>query len=135
MRDHRLKLLGEKGYRVTLPRQEILKALRSRPQSAKEIYEKLNNNAFAIDLATVYRTLAFFFSEGVITKTQLDTKTIKYEFNDNNNHHHHLICEKCGEIRNVSVDDESFLKMIIDKTNFSVKRHTLDLWGLCSKCR
>lgn len=134
MQDHRLILLRKKGHRVTLPREEILKALKSYPQSAREIYERLNKDIFNIDLATVYRTLEFFFSEGIVIKTQLDAKTTKYEFNSKDNHHHHLICEKCRAIRNISIDDDEFLKTIINKTNFSIKRHTLELWGLCLKC-
>jgi len=130
MQDHRLILLKEKGYRVTLPRQEILKALKSYPQSAKEIYKKV----FDINLATIYRTLDFFFSEGIVTKAQLDAKTTKYEFNNKDNHHHHLICEKCGVIKDISIDDDMFLGAISNKANFSIRKHTLELWGLCQKC-
>jgi Fur family ferric uptake transcriptional regulator len=134
MQDQRLILLRKKGHRVTLSREMVLKALKPYPQSAKEIYEKLNKNTPNIDLTTVYRTLEFFSSENIVIKTQLDVKTTKYEFNNRDNHHHHLICEKCRRIKDITIDDNAFLERIIDKTNFLIKRHTLELWGLCPKC-
>ena len=136
MQDHRLILLRKKGFRVTLSRKEVLEVLTSYPQSAKEIYEKLNyKKDFNIDLVTVYRTLEFFFSEGLVAKSQIDLKRAKYELNDVNNHHHHFICEVCGNVEDFSVDDNIFLKKITDRSKFSVRRHTLELWGLCSKCQ
>ena len=135
MQDYRLTVLRKKGYRVTLPRQEILNALTTFPQSAKEIFEKVNKkNASTTDLVTVYRTLEFFCTEGLVTKLQFNDNTAKYEFNSSDNHHHHLICEKCGMIKDISVDDAAFLNNITTKSKFTVRRHTLELWGLCPKC-
>jgi Fur family ferric uptake transcriptional regulator len=135
MNDYRLKLLKEKGYRTTLSRQAIFEALTSYPQSVKEIHRKLNGKKdFSVDLATVYRTLEFFFSEGIVTKSQFDLKGSKYELNNADNHHHHFICENCGIVEDFSVNDSFFLRKITSKSDFTVKRHTLELWGLCSKC-
>jgi Fur family transcriptional regulator, ferric uptake regulator len=127
-----VKILKNNGYRVTSPRLKIIKEIKTYPQTAKEIHYKLNDKS--IDLVTVYRTLELLTSLNLLSRTVFDKNGIKYESLSDGKHHHHLICESCGKVLDVKVDDRRLLKDISEKHNFSINSHSLELWGRCVKC-
>jgi Fur family ferric uptake transcriptional regulator len=129
------KLLRDKGHRITNARQEIFKALTPLPQSVNEISLKLKDKKIKIDLATIYRTLDFFISLGLVDKSLIDEKNIKFELKTKAVHQHHLICEQCKNIENIPLSDAFLISKVEKGTNFIVKRHILEFIGICSKCK
>lgn len=126
-----VKILKNNGYRITSPRVKIIRQIKKIPLSAKEIHENLNDKS--IDLVTVYRTLELLTSLGLLTKTTLDGNVVKYEAL-NYTHHHHLVCEKCGRVKDIQMEDEQFFKKIMKKYDFNVSSHSLEFLGRCSRC-
>lgn len=50
--------------------------------------------------------------------------------------HHHIICRICGAIRDLNDNELGFDAHIIERiTGFSVKRHSIELDGLCPTCQ
>jgi Fur family ferric uptake transcriptional regulator len=133
--DNTSKLLKDKGYRVTRPRQEIFKALTPYPQSVNEILKKLKSKNIKIDLVTVYRTLDFFASLGLVDRSLIDEKNIKFELKTGNIHHHHLVCQTCNGIEDIPLNDEYLINKVEVGAEFIVKRHILEFFGICSKCQ
>lgn len=126
-----VKILKDNGYRITSPRLKIIKEIKTLPLSARQIHENLNDKS--IDLVTVYRTLELLTSLRLITRTTLDGNVVRYEVIDHI-HHHHFVCELCGKIKDIVIEDEKFFNKIMKKNNFDLTSHSLEFLGRCTKC-
>lgn len=117
-------IIKQEGYKLTKPRQLLLKALREKhPLSAQEIHQAVNKK---VDLASVYRTLSLFCSLGIAHKETYKNKKLYYLSNEA---HHHIICRKCGRIECVPCNHIfSHIK------HFSKIRHAVSLSGICKTC-
>jgi len=127
-----VKILKNNGYRITSPRVKIIKEIKSSPLSAKQIHENLNDKS--IDLVTVYRTLEVLVDLNLIAKITFDDNIIKYEALSKHRHHHHLVCEVCGKIKDIEMEDEEFFNKIMKKYKFDLTSHSLEFLGRCSRC-
>lgn len=128
--------LKKNGHKLTIPRVEILKILSlENPISSQEAFEVLRRKGNNVDLVTVYRTLELFTDLGFIAKIQFEDKITRYELINTNEHHHHLVCIKCGEIEDIAINEELFVKQIEKKSNFKVQRHALEFYGFCASCQ
>lgn len=126
--------ISKAGYRLTLPRKTILSAVTNIPLTAQEIFGVLNKNNKAPDLVTVYRNLELLTKLGLITKVQFEDSSIRYEV-AGDEHHHHLICEECGSIEDIPLEEEFLLTQVTRHTSFKVKRHHLEFFGVCNNCQ
>ncbi len=127
--------LKQTGYKLTTPRVEILKILSStNPLSAQEVFDAIKNKGIEIDLVTAYRTLELFKDLGMIQKIQFEDKIARYELVEGE-HHHHLVCIKCGNVEDVEINEELFVKQIEKQSNFKVQRHALEFFGFCQNCQ
>lgn len=127
--------LRKTGFKLTVPRKEILKTLSaSNPLSAQEIHILLKQKGFNTDLVTVYRTLELFHSLGLVNQINLSDNTARYEL-VSDDHHHHLICIKCGTIEEVVGDETDLIKGLTSKSDFQVLRHSLEFFGFCRRCQ
>ena len=130
-----VSLLKEKGFRVTKPRLEIIKVLSNYPLSAEEIHDALDKKNIRVDLASVYRSLELFVKMSVVYSIELGEGKKRYELVNKNYHHHHLICNKCGTIENVEMNEINFDKKINEKSKFLIDHHHLEFFGLCQDCQ
>ncbi|MFH0863716.1 MAG: Fur family transcriptional regulator [Candidatus Gottesmanbacteria bacterium] len=132
--DNILQILQQKGHRLTHQRQLILDALTTIPQSVEEVITSLNSKGKNIDMVTVYRTLDCFVELGVVGKTQFKDKTGKYELLTED-HHHHLVCDHCGSVEDIALNEAFLIRKVSEQTKFQVKSHSLEFFGLCANCR
>lgn len=130
-----VKKLQQKGYRFTNQRHQIFDVLTAYPQSVEEIVVSLKNKNVNVDRVTVYRTLDCFVNLGIVGKTQFKDKIAKYEFVTASNHHHHLVCNNCGSVEDIPLDDSILLKRVRKQTDFQVKSHALEFFGICANCQ
>lgn len=130
-----LKHLKQEGYKLTQPRREILEVLSSNPLSAQEISDTLMKKGSEVDLVTIYRTLELFNKLGFTRKIQFEEKTSRYELIAGQKHHHHLVCQECGDVKDVPVNEKGLIKKVEHQSKFKVQRHVLEFFGLCLKCQ
>jgi Fur family ferric uptake transcriptional regulator len=130
-----LAKLKEKGYRITVARQEVLKVLSSRPLSVREIVDVLRKKRVKINFVTIYRTLEFLTNLNFVNKTRFEKSESKYELADGQHHHHHLVCEKCGSTKDIHLNEEKLINQIKNRSNFKLIRHNLEFFGICEKCQ
>ena len=134
------------GYRLTLPRQVILKILSntSKHLSAEEIYLAVHRIYPAVGLTTVYRTLELLVRLGIISKFDFGDGRSRYELTagKEKKHHHHSICTNCGKVIDYTdfIDEENEVlnkveKKLSQKYNFKINSHQVHFYGLCDKCR
>jgi Fur family ferric uptake transcriptional regulator len=131
--------LGRADLRYTVSRRAIVRGLRaaSGPVTLPELLD------LAPDLATssTYRNLSLLESAGVVRRLVTADDHSRYELAESlTEHHHHLICQKCGLVRDVTLDDplESALDDAFDdvaaREGFTLSSHAIDIYGLCPAC-
>jgi Fur family ferric uptake transcriptional regulator len=132
------KGVAEIAWRVTGIRTAIMNVLSatSQPLSAKEIGEQLRHEKLTANKTTIYRDLALFLKEGVITETGFGDDIRRYELTAKG-HHHHLICRTCDKVEDVTLgrELEAEEERILKNKNFKILEHSLEFYGLCGTCR
>lgn len=131
-----LTLMRNRGFRVTPQRQMILDAICESGGhiTPEEIYERVHAKAPAVNLATVYRTVAFLTELRLITEIHMSGKTY-YEM-AGEAPHHHLVCRKCGHIEQIDhVTIAELFDRIAQDQEFKVETDHLALVGLCKHCQ
>lgn len=142
-REDFIRILKEKGLKVTTQRVKILEVLSACPNkhlTAEEIYELVKVDCPEIGLATVYRTIQLLLELHLIDRINLDDGFVRYEIGEirvkeSKHHHHHLICKTCGNVFSFEDDLLEELERKIKKTTgFSVIDHEVKLYGYCKEC-
>jgi Fur family ferric uptake transcriptional regulator len=126
-----------RAFRQTTPRQEVLRAFveHSEPMTVAEVHSRLRDRR--INLASVYRAVHLFRQLGILTAVDHVAEGQRFELSDRHRpHHHHLICESCGRTEDF---EGCFLgdleRKILQRTQFRVRRHELQFYGVCGRCR
>ncbi len=111
----------------------LLKRTDTHP-SADWIYDQLKNSFPKLSMGTVYRNLNILIRQKLIKK--IDSGSTFDRFEANIEPHYHFICESCGAIKDLSLPiDKTLNRRIQSETEYTVFRHRIDFFGLCSFCR
>lgn len=129
--------LRDEGFKLTQPRQAILKTLLAtpRPLSPAEIQER--GQAFCADLGlvTVYRTLELMENIGCVRTVHLADGCHGYAL-ATPGHTHHVVCDRCHAVVEITgCDLGGFLDRIADLTGYAISGHWLEISGLCAECQ
>lgn len=130
-----IKLLKEKGFKITPSRLEIISVFinNQKPMDVSFVFNKLKNK---FNEVTVYRTIYSFEKCGILRKVDLRKDSVFFEFNED--HHHHIVCLNCGEIEDFkeNKDIEKILEKVIGESKKfkNIKEHSLELFGYCKFC-
>lgn len=127
--------IQEVQLRVTPARIATMQLFEShnKPLDAQHLINHLHKE-LGIDRVTVFRILNTFVEKGLIKKLTFGESKARYELNIEE--HHHLVCQKCGNIEDISDCNINALeKEIKQKKNFLVKQHSLEFFGLCANCQ
>jgi len=140
-----LGFLREGGYRVTKPREVILRAAISftGPFHAEDLLAKAREIDRLISLATVYRTLPMLLDSRLIREVELNREHRYYEVNrEQSPAAFHIVCTDCGQVFQVQDEcitlRERFLANRLgfkpSKLNVRIEAACLDLLQL-GECR
>lgn len=113
-------------------RAEILRIITNSDKhlTAEEIFIQCKNEGTNISIATVYRNLKILLKQGAIKKLQITGEPDR--FDKTVNEHDHVVCEKCGEIQDIYLED---LKEILEsKTGMKINSYSLCMKYICPKC-
>ena len=118
-------------------RDAILNCVRSTAThpSADWVFEHVRNEVPNISLATVYRNLALFKEQGLISS--LGTVNGVERFDGNTDPHVHFICTGCGavvDLPEISVPEE-LNSAVARSSGGRVDSCQLSFTGLCGECR
>jgi len=130
--------LTKKGLRNTWQRTRILDAFLSAGGhiTADDLCNALKRKNPDIGSATVYRNLKLMSECGVADEIKIGNKKTRYEQKYGHEHHDHLICTKCGRFIEVHDDKiERLQEKLAEANEFIPKRHRLEIYGLCRKCK
>jgi len=130
-------LLRQQGHRVTPQRLQVLQVIKAHCQhiTAEEIHAAIVPQQPFIDIATVYRTLQWLQSVGLVAPISTGESKLYYEYHAPGDHHHHLICQRCGQHIQIPDADLSSLKQDLHaRYNFTLQIDHLALLGRCGGC-
>lgn len=132
VRSNFMATLEDNGYRLTLPRREIIHALENKQEgfTAEEIVSELPE----IGRATVYRTLKLLQEVGAICRLNMMNGAPRYS-PSRVEHHHHTVCIRCGlvsEFRAATL--ERFLRALSGEIPGVIVGHRIDLYVTCPTC-
>ena len=128
--------MTERRHRTSRQREKILEVLRQTDThpTVDWIYEKLKKEFPKLSLGTVYRNLSVLIEQGLVKKIHSGSTFDRFEANVAP--HYHLICETCGSIQDFEMHSYSDLNERANQlTEFLVKHHRIEFFGICAKCR
>ncbi len=138
MIDDTLRVLREKGYRITSTRKAVLETFvdEAKPISAEGLIKNLARKKLYPNKTTIYRELDTLRAGGFIKEVQLGLDRRVYEVTSLG-HHHHLICTKCDCIEDIHMENDmiAYERNIMKKKSFKVFDHSLEFFGLCARCQ
>ncbi|MDQ1327715.1 MAG: Fur family transcriptional regulator, peroxide stress response regulator [Candidatus Poribacteria bacterium] len=122
-------------YRRSKQRQRILELLESTGNhpTATWVYDQLRKEYPSLSMGNVYRNLNILVEQGLVKS--LDFGSTFDRFDANVTPHYHFICENCGSVIDLEIPIENELNEKVNKaTDFSVRYHKMQFYGLCNKC-
>jgi len=88
-----------------------------------------------IGRASIFRSIKLFCEIGILRRVSLEPGLEQYEINSHENHHEHMKCETCGKVLSF---ESGFICKLLNKVaqnhNFSLKEHSINLFGNCETC-
>lgn len=124
-------------YRNTKQRKAILDIFgtASKPLSAAEVFEKVQQIFPAIALTTIYRNLDLLTENKLLTKHRISDHEFSYEISSQK-HRHYIICLSCRQA--VSIDKcpfDGFADKVEETTGYEIVSHDIQLYGYCKGCK
>jgi Fur family transcriptional regulator, stress-responsive regulator len=128
-------LFRERGLKVTPQRELVFRLLegnRSHP-TAEAVYSSALESMPMISLKTVYQVLNDLRALGEIQSIEVGTGALR--FDPNTSEHHHLVCEGCGDVRDIHLDTAELSVPRSQRHGFSLQGVDVTFRGLCGACR
>jgi Fe2+ or Zn2+ uptake regulation protein/Fe2+ transport system protein FeoA len=130
------------GGRMTVQRRLILDVLNelSGHPTAEEIFTAARRHDPALNVSTVYRTLAWLENAGLVSHCHLDSGP-DGEHSERYDpvtpvEHHHFVCTACSRVIEFeSPRIETIKAEFAQGQGADVQRAALTLYGLCAECR
>lgn len=135
--DNFARYLKRENLKMTRERRLILKEILNSGThlEAEDLMMNFRKRGERVSRATIYRTFDLLLKAGYIVKSDFGQSHYHYEWNFGLKHHDHLICNQCGTVIEFSDPElEELQNKICSRHNFSVTSHTLQIFGLCSRC-
>ena len=128
--------MAQKRYNRSRQRERILELLRStgRHPTADWVYNQLKDDFPNLSMGTVYRNLTILMEQGLVGK--IDFGSTFDRFDANTGPHYHFICDECGSIIDLELPvDPGLNERVNGATPFTARRHRIEFFGLCDRCR
>ncbi|MEY4373307.1 MAG: hypothetical protein RL219_2076, partial [Actinomycetota bacterium] len=124
----------QRGLKVTPQRQLIFRLLDQNcaHPSAEALFEAASSAMPGISLRTVYQTLNDLAEMGELRLLDLGTGAAR--FDPNVGDHHHLVCNNCGEVRDVHVRGSEHLEPSETNHGFVLDAAEIVFRGQCARC-
>jgi Fe2+ or Zn2+ uptake regulation protein len=132
-----INVLKEHGYRITAPRKAVLEVIAESEFAITpvDIFDQGRQKIENLGLVTVYRTLEKMEELNLVLRVH-QTENCQAFVAGVDGHEHILICENCGRVAYFEGDElESLTKRVAKESEFLIKDHWLQFFGLCKKCQ
>lgn len=130
--------LKEKGLKHSEQRVQILEVFLGTEAhvTVEELHRLVKAKYSTIGYVTVYRTLKLLVECGLCDELFFEDGIARYEHKYNHTHHDHLMCVHCGDVVEVMEPEiEKLQDRLFKKYGYAPESHSLELYGICPKCR
>lgn len=104
-----------------------------KPITVGELLNALYKLNLRPNKTTIYRQLEKMEKEGLVRRVNISDANATYEA-VSSAHHHHLVCERCGDVRDIVLKNEKALLKAIAAQGFTTNTHKFEIFGLCASC-
>ena len=135
--DQMIKVLKDKGHRLTPQRLAVLKILAKSEghPSVETIYESVKATFPTTSLATVYNTVNLLKNAHEVLELGFHNLSSRYDGNKPYSHPH-VICTGCGQIIDPECGSlEGLTREMAGQTGFDITHYQMYFFGLCPRCR
>ena len=101
--------------------------------TAQMVYDALRAESPKLSLGTVYRDLNQLAAAGQLLKIALPDGGCR--FDGTLRRHSHVVCERCGAVEDVVLQDVRFGEQVERQTGFRLSSLSLVMRGVCPACR
>jgi Fur family ferric uptake transcriptional regulator len=132
-----LQRLRERGFRLTPQREMVLSAMHEMEglATAEQIYGCVHAHSAAVDISTVYRTLDLLQELQMVACVDPGDGQYRYELLGVHGAHVHLICQSCGAVIGVKLEEvEPLAGRLRAAHGFAADLDHLTIPGLCQAC-
>jgi len=132
-----VEALRQRGLRMTEQRRLVLEALADAADhiSAEQILERVQADAPQLNISTVYRTLEALEDAGLVYHSHLGHSMSQWHVTGVEEVHQHLVCEVCGDVQRVSLEDFLPYQLALEKRyGFHADPRHFAVFGRCKKC-
>jgi Fur family peroxide stress response transcriptional regulator len=134
--DEVIVALKGRDFRMTPQRIELVRLVASSEghPSAAQIYARMKRRFPTVSQATVYKTLALLKDMGQVL--EIDLHEGRHYDGNRPQPHPHLVCVKCNKIVDAEVSlDKDSTRTLEELSGYTILRHQISLFGLCSDCK
>ena len=124
------------GPKLTRQREAVLRVIRERNDhpTANDIFEAARSILPSISYATVYNSLRYLRSEGLVREINFGNCASRYD--RVTERHDHAICTVCGKLVDFDlIEAAELIRAAARKSRFKAQSVHLTLLGLCPDCR
>lgn len=138
--DLALGALRDAGYRVTMPRIQVIRALgdSNKPLSANEIHTRIATSGGRIDSVSVYRILSTLQAVGAVHRIGVVDAFYACGLHADQAHNtQHFVCESCGCVTEIDLPAETSRTVGREAAmvGFKAAEIRLEVLGLCEHCQ
>ena len=98
--------------------------------TAEQVYDCLKGMYPSVSRATVYNNLHKLCETNLIRKVSVEGSADRY---DRNEKHDHLVCQKCGKLADISLED--LTASLREQLGEDFFYYDLKIFYLCPECR
>jgi len=120
---------------LTKQRRAVLQVIRESDEhlTANEVFEAARLILPGISFATVYNSLRYLKTEGMIGEIRFGMDATRYD--RKLTRHDHAICNKCGKLVDLDLSiPNALIKQAAERSRFEPETIELTLRGLCPEC-
>ena len=124
------------GFGITKQRQAVLQVIRGSNghPTANEVFEGARKVSPGISFATVYNSLRYLKSEGLIGEVRFGTDAARYD--GKLVRHDHAMCTRCSKLVDLELSiPDGLFKEAAKRSRFEPESIELTLHGLCPDCK
>ena len=121
------------NLKVTPQRQLLFRLMHGNEghPTADALFARASEQMPGISLRTVYQTLTDLVAMGELRSLDLGTGATR--FDPNTDDHHHVVCDRCGDVRDVYVSGTECLP-VDGLDGFEVRETSILFTGVCPRC-
>jgi Fur family peroxide stress response transcriptional regulator len=126
--------LREHHLKATPQRLEIANTLEQYGHiNVDNLYDIMLKKFNSISLATIYKNINLMLENSFIQEVKIPNEKSVYELSKET--HSHLVCKKCGEIEDISIDLSPVSNAAAESSHFKIDKIDVVFSGVCQKCQ